>query len=549
VPALALGLLCCFELLLFLLPGFASVIACRAWKIRGIDALAATVIFSAAYGYAAFWIYFFSKPGGQIFSWTLILASIACVIWLRRRAASLLDSDFRTPLAYTLILGVFYLSLLYLFVNPLQGGVDVANVRFFPATRPGDNLIPFIFAERIYDRASVRPFCCGDWLSSDRPPLQAGIFLLQRPLRAFGNTGLQYQVLGTILQCLWVCGVWVFLRALGWRRRAVTQAVALLAFGGFVFYNSVYVWPKLLAAAFILLTFAIAARALIGRRTLSTQELLVATVSFVLAILAHPGSIFSFPAMAALLIVRRPLVTWKHAGVATLICVLAFVPWMLYQKLYDPPGNRLLKMHLARVMQPDKRGTVQAIIDAYGHAGLPRVVANKASNFETLAGLGTSWRGLRVEEREYLAFAAGLLLPGGLLAFKLRSKLPYAGAVLAAAAVNLFVWSLALFGPAQTVTEHGSYADLLLISLVCAGFIVAAPRAIYFAALALQILNLVLVWVLFRPGSFVLPTRAIAQPVLQWPMLILTLITGGALLFRFVSAATVADALVEQEPK
>src|SRR6185437_11790146 len=171
--------------------------------------------------------------------------------------------------------------------------------------RPGDNLIPFIFAERIYDRQPLKPFCCGDWLSSDRPPLQAGIFLLQRPLRFFGNTGLQYQLLGAALQCLWLCGAWAFLKSLGAPSHRITQALGFLIFSGFLFYNSVYVWPKLLSATFILFTFSIAIAVITKGRRITLFETMLAATSFSLAIVAHPGSIFSAPALLALLIWKR----------------------------------------------------------------------------------------------------------------------------------------------------------------------------------------------------------------------------------------------------
>ncbi len=143
-----------------------------------------------------------------------------------------------------------------LFSNPFDSGADVANLRFFDSARPGDNLIPLFFAEKIYAHQPVSPICCGDWLSSDRPPLQAGIFLLQRPLRLLGSVGLQYQLVGTVLQCLWICGVWTLLRALEAPAQRIRQVLGFLIFSGFLFYNSVYVWPKLLAATLVLFVLA-----------------------------------------------------------------------------------------------------------------------------------------------------------------------------------------------------------------------------------------------------------------------------------------------------
>lgn len=568
MPAFLITLLCAAELILFLLPGFAIVkIVSRKCELSAHDSLTATIAVSATLGYLAFWIYLANKSAGQIFSYGVLLASLITLAhtFRQKRPLFILRSDFIIPLVYAFCLSLFYLSLLYLFVNPVKAGVDVANVRFFSETRPGDNIIPFIFAERIYDRAPIRPFCCGDWLSSDRPPLQAGIFLLQRPLRVAGNTGLQYQVLGTLLQCLWLCGVWSFLRALGVRKLRLTQALGLLAFSGFLFYNSVYVWPKLLAASFILFVFAILARAALERRVLSWFEAVLAALCFVLALLAHPGSVFSAPATAIFLIFRRNLWTLRHAAAALLILAAASLPWTLYQKFYDPPGNRLLKMHLAGVMKPDARGTFEAIRDAYGGLSPQSIVRYKWGNIKTLVGNAPlAWRGTPagIAQREYIWNAIGVLNFGWMAALALwitsrrGANLPYAGAMICAAVLNLLVWCVVLFGPAQTLTEHGSYADILLLSLGLIGFLLTAPRIAAAAMLFLQAINLIFIWVAFRPVSFTLPSRVVVGPSLQWPMLVLAACTGGALFWHFGtsyfardSAAPLPNTIFEQKPQ
>ena len=552
MPAFLILYLCFAELLLFLLPGLAAVsIVSRKWAFSKTQALIATIAASAALGYFAFWIYFGNKTAGQVFSYGLIAASLATIwqAYRRKRSVFFLQPDFYIPLAYAFCLGVFCLSLLYLFVNPVRAGVDVANVRFFPEIRPGDNIIPFIFAQRIYDRAPIRPFCCGDWLSSDRPPLQAGIFLMQRPVLVGGNTSLQYQVLGTMLQCLWVCGVWSFLRALGATQLRVAQAIGLLAFSGFLFYNSVYVWPKLLAATFMLFVFAIICPAAIQRRALSRLEVVLSSSCFVLALLAHPGSVFSVPAIAVILMLRRNLLTVKHAAPAMLIIVGAIVPWTLYQKFYDPPGDRLFKMHLAGVIEPDSRGAFEAIRDAYSGVSGKTILENKWQNMKTLFGAGALSGSARVAEREYVPRAIGLLNFFGWIAWcvaqmlRRRAKLPSANAMICAALLNLLVWCLVLFGPGQAFTEHGSYADILLLSLGLAAFLMTLHRAVVVATMALQAFSLLFVWVSYRPNAFILPSRMVVGPALQWPMLILA-VCFGAVLFL---AAALPHALFQEQ--
>jgi hypothetical protein len=551
VSALILLLLCAAELILFLLPGLAAILLIsRKLAILPRYALPLVMAASSAFGYAAFWIYLGNKTAGQSFSYGLIACALA-VVAIRRRAASsrVLQPDFCIPLAYTFCLAVFSLSILYLWVNPLRAGVDVANFRFFPNIRAGDNIIPFIFAQRLYDRAPVRPFCCVDWLSSDRPPLQAGIFLLQRPLRVAGNTGLQYQVLGTVLQCVWICGVWTFLRVLGVGRVLAAQGVGLLLFSAFLVYNDVYAWPKLLAACFVLFAFAIIGPAAIERRRLTRIEALLVATCFVLAVLAHPGSVFSAPAFFALLFFRRGMFTWRQAIWTCLIALIGFVPWAMYQKFYDPPGTRLLKMHLAGVIEPDSRGVWQSIRDAYAQLSIGSILGHKISNIATIAGwTGQPWPGLRVAEREYILYTVGLLLIATLIAVcvrRFRPVLAYGSVMIAVAACNLFVWSLVLFGPAQTVTEHGSYADILLLALGLISIVLALPHWARTAIICAQAINLIFVWALYRPASFVLPSRVTAHSSLQWPMLVLAVVFGGALSL----AAAFPNALFQKKPQ
>src|SRR5947209_18909461 len=60
----------------------------------------------------------------------------------------------------------------------------------------------------------------------------------------------------------------------------------------------------------------------------------------------------------------------------------------MYQTSGAPPGNRLTKCMLAGELGPDKTSASDAIIHAYGKAGIGGVLHNKAENFVTIAGGG-----------------------------------------------------------------------------------------------------------------------------------------------------------------
>lgn len=148
---------------------------------------------------------------GKSFSFVVTGVSLWFVLnaFLKNTAPRRLMHELRLPLTYLAVICACYLSLLFVVANPFAIGQDLVNWCFFTPIRPGDNVIPWILGAKIYGREALIPFCCGDWLSSDRPPLEAGIFLFYWPLKLFDRAGLNHQLLGSGLQCSWCCGVWV----------------------------------------------------------------------------------------------------------------------------------------------------------------------------------------------------------------------------------------------------------------------------------------------------------------------------------------------------
>jgi hypothetical protein len=550
------------NLCLFLLPGFAVMLGIGARRRLGANqAIIVVVTASAAVGYVAFWVYFGSKPAGEIFSYAVVLASAWTLARKLRRMPNLktLTKSIMRPFAYVLFAGLFYSCLFFVFQNPFTTGTGLGDVRFFKVVRPDDNQIPFIFAERIYEQKPLKPFCCGNWLSSDRPPLQTGIFLFRRPLRFFPNVALHYQLLATALQCLWLCGVWTFLTALRVPEKRIKQAIGFLIFSGFLFYNSVYVWPKLLAATFILFSFSIVFEALTGNRSLTLFDTTLGALCISLAIMAHPGSVFSLPALLLILLVKRKVPTVRQCAWAAIMFGLIAAPWSAYQKYYDPPGTRLLKMHLAGIYNPDSQSVWQAIKGAYRERSLATIVHYKLANLSTLLGPkmidGYGFTGIeahhglrlnsevteatRIAQREYIWNAVGILNIGWLVGLALLLKkrrptiIPYSGLIVAAAIVNLFVWSIVLLGPGQTFTTHSSYADILLLSIGLLGFIFVLPPIGTAILFAVQLFNFCVIWVWSPKPPGPLEVIGVGAPVLQIPLLICAILGALGLIWHF----------------
>jgi hypothetical protein len=84
----------------------------------------------------------------------------------------------------------------------------------------------------------------------------------------------------------------------------------------------------------------------------------------------------------------------RRLALVGVTALLLLLPWALYQAFYDPPGNRLIKMHLAGVERADdERSSLQAIRDAYRDTPWDTLARNKRSNFRVTYGYATlrSW--------------------------------------------------------------------------------------------------------------------------------------------------------------
>jgi hypothetical protein len=77
----------------------------------------------------------------------------------------------------------------------------------------------------------------------------------------------------------------------------------------------------------------------------------------------------------------------KSGGVLAASFVLTFLPWMLYQRLIDPPGDALVKRHVAgrKDSIPDQ-SALKVIIDAHLQTPAETLIFNRWSNVEKLFG-------------------------------------------------------------------------------------------------------------------------------------------------------------------
>jgi hypothetical protein len=484
------------------LPLAAASLGAARLGVRQVPVLLAIgLLVSATVGLLGFWTYYGSRTLGQTFSCFVLMGSVLLI------ALSLHGGRLGRPLLRQLAipLGLWALGSVFLvYLGFLHGGLDnpigTAMSRFAGGL-PADNDIPKYFAEWFYlhGHGERPPEFPGEWLSSDRPPLQVGYVLSQRPF-GWDEHALTYQVLGVMLQQLWIVGLWALLLAakVGRVTRALTMATVLVS--GLAILNGFFVWPKMLPAALLLAAAAMVLTPLWDdlRRTLWGAGLVAGLCA--LAMLAHGGTVFGVIALAAVA-AYRGMPSWRWIGVAAAVGVVLMAPWSAYQKWGDPPGNRLNKWTLAGVVEVDDRGTLEAIGDAYGEVGLGGALHNKGQNLVTMVGGGpmveTIETGLESDElRDWVATARlviffnlfpslGLLLLAPLAMFAARRRGPpqaewsFALVCFAALAVGIVGWALLVFGSEamRTVLHAGTYLlPILAMAGAVAGLRASFPR-------------------------------------------------------------------------
>lgn len=474
-------------------------------------------------GFVSFWVYFFKSDLGKQFSYVIAGIAIWGMIQTYRKHLLPTVLHIRTyfinwvmPLTLMFLIGLFYVAIA--FSQSQSHKADMFQFRFFDWVAP-DNIIPQRFSEKLYDNEDPRKIL-GNWLSSDRPPLQAGIVLSHRPWmdKITETVSAHYQILGIILQSTWVIGIWLFCLRLKLSIRQSLMVILFCAFSGFFLFNSLFVWPKLLAATFCFFSFIFLVPQFRFPEISLTVQVVLASVAAGLGMLSHGGIFFTLFAIALFLLIPRYFLGIKHTILGIVLVLLIYSPWVAYQRFYNPPGDNLLKVNLAHVMIEDERPASQAISDAYGALTSQQIVENKWGNFYSLwnpkflkytIGLALQkpgkWANFfyqkRKQEAEHIIQTLGLLHLGWLIlvgAWFLKkppfSTRPY-GVLFGILGVNLFLWLLILFGPGMASIHSGSYAAWAMLFSGLSALIVQLPKKLSVPFFGIYSLLFFLTWV------------------------------------------------------
>jgi hypothetical protein len=485
---------------------------------------------SGVAAYLSFWAYYADPSVGRAWGWLLLLASLAVLVRGWREGG--LDRALLRRLAFPF--GLWALASLFVaFLGFLHGGesvgISTAAVRF-TGQLPSDDDIPRFFAEwfATYGHHGIPPTYPGGWLMSDRPPLQIGYILSQRPF-SHDTLALHYELLCIVVQQLWILGMWAVLCAVPLRPATRRLAIFAAVVSDVAIVHGFYVWPKLIAAA-----FALAALALVlspqwadSRRRPLYGVLFAALCA--LSMLSHGASAF-FVVPLLVFAVLRGLPSGRWIAAAALSALVLYVPWTAYQHFANPPGNYLIKWQIAGDPAHDDKGVLQTFADDYGDAGIGGTLENKYDNFREMTGIprladeggkaveaiGEGRFSYAIERLRNLRFFDLLPLLGVFLAAPFAMLLArrrgpredpewrFAVTSLLLVLGNCAFWGLALWGGdvSIAVLHAGSLALPLLAIVAC----VVALRATHpRLAAALVAVNVAIVLVLYVPPLTTIP--------------------------------------------
>lgn len=487
------------------LPG-AAFAAALAGRLPAVLQWSLAITGTGAVGWVLFWAWFASPAFGLAATVVTAAGSVVVLTGLWRRLSV---TDFFVPLAMTVLVAVAYVALASDH-GGFAGGADMIAHRYWVSV---DNKIPELFADGLLNaHKGLKPFLVGDWLSSDRPPLQTGMMMVGYNVAPGGSRLAAAFVLGVAANVLWVPALWSFLRSLKVKAGACAVVTVALALCGPLFINTVYTWPKLLAAALCLASFAFAVRS----EGVPWLTLALSGTAAALSLLAHGAALFAVLVLPVLLLRPHRRAPWRVLVAGAAVALAVYAPWLGYQHFYNPPGDRLLKWHLAAVYAPTKASVLSVVSKAYSKAGALGAIRFKFNNLRMLVD-PTAWGGslgwwntgwlhstvghIRMYLLTRVLGAPGLLLLAVPLSFlrRVRERSPVV-TMAALAGGSLLVYVLLEYGgdiSATTWLHTSPFAALVLICALCVlgAMEVSSRPYVVWALIALEAGFFALIWV------------------------------------------------------
>ena len=468
-------------IIFFILPGFliANLLIARNILDKKYMLLL-SIVFSSVIAYVVFWVYFLLPLLGQLASILVVFSSIALlIIYFKKIKPYILDVDFIRPLTLLFLVGCLFLSILFLYF-PGYDYINTANVRY-GRYLPGDNLLMYSFVNTFFHGFPISEYD-GEWLVSDRPPLFGTIILFLQRFSVFGDNKLFYQFVGTFVQCFWVPGLYALCKFFSFDNKVSNFIIGTCVFSGIFLINSTYLWSKfstlIYFSALLLLIFELSDRSKITKNSIYLSILV--GICAALALLTHGGVAFSLIALGlAFLITEKRLNLLKHAAGTFISFFIVYLPWILFQRLVDPPGNRLMKWYFAGMQEVNDYSFLEAMYIAYVDRPIGEIIHKTIDNIFFLFPdtFKMSLQAIR-DEIFSRVFGAPMFLNIFIIILGLyfvkkycfdKEPMSYRSKVLFYFTIFSFtIWPLLIYNFSYTLTFLGSYVNILLLYILVA---------------------------------------------------------------------------------
>ena len=302
---------------------------------------------------------------------------------------------------------------LFLFSFNMVSVHYAANYLFYPASWSTDNQIPTTTARLLTEGTILSEWPFGSWRLSDRTPLLATLLYPAAVVtRDFADhldrsvASMFLQICGFGIQNCWLVPAWIIFQRVRFHRQECVLASLLLATTPFVFFNSVYIWPKLLTATFCLAQYLYLVPLSQASDPPRGLRSALGGTAGALAILSHAASaaavlgvfiasIYMFRTarrsgsnvVSALERARMFGSRWRWVLVSVLASILVLSPWLLWTKFGSPSSNALPKYFLTGSFG------LETPNESVGHAALLFYHALTPKQWLTSKGLGLATLG------------------------------------------------------------------------------------------------------------------------------------------------------------
>lgn len=504
-----------FTCLMFVLSGLlVTVPLLLKGKLSAKHFTIASILSAISLGYITYLLYAFNNTAGKIGTFIIytsigiLLAVIVYGIVVKKISFNLQNSLLHLfiPIILTLLISIGYNSLLF---GCVRHGETTPQSQYCLITDSTfDNVLPLNFAQALYNESG--DVSVGDWRSVDRPPIQSGLMLLNMPVASrLINETAYYQILATFLQCLWLVAAFEVARMMRFKdKKLLLASILILITNCFIFINTIFVWPKLLAGTVLFLGMLAFFQRKEGKYT--TESIILTSSAIGLSFLLHGAIVFTIIPLVLYMIYKRTHFTLKASliGLTTIVALVG--SWTIYVASQDSSSGRLIKWWIAGQVIADDKGTLSTILDAYLKPPLSSIISNKVNNVKMLVAPDSLEDIKPIIVRPDKLLSTDTLLTGyffpslgvsivGIFLVGIRSLVRTRRVTKRQDATekvmiiigfgSLLFWALLSYGPpnATTLTFAGSYTTLLLFA-VAGSLVLRHNRRLLYTCTVLSIL-------------------------------------------------------------